>query len=305
MIKRRSTVERPLVTIWGGIRVPLHLLLLVPGLFVLALVILYPIVSSAVLSFFNYDLADPLSHGFVGGDNFQELVVDENFWLALKNTLYFTAASVIISLIMGLGIAFAIDQLSEKFGWLRGVILLPWIIPAVVVGYLFLFIFDVDVGLANYILVKLGLIDENLPWLMRPNLAMWACVVANIWNQVPFYVLMFAAGLNTIPKDVKEAALEMGASRWQEFRYVTLPSLRGIIVITSLLMVIRNFNNFPIVYTMTGGGPAYSTTTFVVYIYRLAFENFQLGYAAAVGFIWCIVLTIMAAFYVRALTKDF
>jgi multiple sugar transport system permease protein len=151
----------------------------------------------------------------------------------------------------------------------------------------------------------MGFISANLPWLMRPNLAMGACIVANVWNQTPFYILMFAAGLKTIPLDVREAALEMGASRWQEFRYVTLPSLRGITVITSLLMIIRNFNNFPIVYTMTGGGPAYSTTTFVVYIYRLAFGNLQLGYAAAVGFIWCIVLTIMAAFYVKALTREF
>ena len=304
-MRTRSTVERPLVNIGGGFRLPLHSVLLAPGLFVLALVILYPIVSSAILGFFNYDLADPFSHGFIGGRNFSRLVQENNFWLALKNTLYFTGASVAISLVFGLFVAFAIDQLAEKYGWLRGVVLLPWIIPAVVVGYLFLFIFDVDVGIANYILVKMGFIDKNLPWLMRPHLAMWACITANVWNQVPFYILMFAAGLNTIPQDVKEAALEMGASRWQEFRYVTLPSLRGIIVITSLLMIIRNFNNFPIVYTMTGGGPAYDTTTFVVYIYRLAFENFQLGYAAAVGFIWCIVLTIMAAFYVKALTKDF
>jgi multiple sugar transport system permease protein len=279
--------------------------LLAPGLFVLALVILYPIVSSAILSFFNYDLANPAAHGFIGGKNFARLAQDRNFWLALKNTLYFTGASVCISLAVGLLVAFAIDQLAEQYGWLRGIVLLPWIIPAVVVGYLFLFIFDVDVGLANYILKKLGFIDQNLPWLMRSHLAMWACIVANIWNQIPFYILMFAAGLNTIPQDVKEAALEMGASRWQEFRYVTLPSLWGIIVITSLLMIIRNFNNFPIIYTMTGGGPAYDTTTFVVYIYRLAFDNFSLGYAAAVGFIWCIVLTIMAAFYVKALTKEF
>jgi multiple sugar transport system permease protein len=304
-VKQRSTVARPLVSLGAGVRLPLHVLLLVPALVVLAGVILYPIVSSAVLSFFNYDLTSPQNHGFIGTRNFTTLAADANFWLALKNTLVFTFGSVLVSLVLGLAVAFAIDQVSDRYGWLRGVVLLPWIIPAVVVGYLFLFIFDVDVGLANFILKRLGFIEQNLPWLMRANLAMVACVIANIWNQTPFYILMFAAGLKTIPQDVKEATLEMGASRWQEFWHVTLPSLRGIMVITSLLMVIRNFNNFPIIYTMTGGGPAYDTTTFVVYIFRLAFENFQLGYAAAVGFIWCIVLTVLAAFYVKALSRDF
>ncbi len=304
-MKLKSTVQRPLVRFGGGLALPLHVLLLAPALFVLLLVILYPIVSSAILGFFNYDLTDPMGMGFAGVKNFTSLAVDTNFWLALQNTLVFTFGSVVVSLVLGLIVALAIDQLSDKHGWLRGVVLLPWIIPTVVVGYLFLFIFDVDVGLANFLLKRLGLIKEYLPWLMRGNLAMTACITANVWNQVPFYILMFAAGLKTIPTDVKEATMEMGASRWQEFWYVTLPSLRGIMVITSLLMVIRNFNNFPIVYTMTGGGPAYDTTTFVVYIYRLAFENFSLGYAGAVGFIWCIVLTILASFYVKALTKDF
>ena len=304
MTSKRSTVECPRVRL-GGLSVPLHVVLLAPTLMVLALVILYPIISSAVLGFFNYDLTDPMGQGYTGLDNFRKLQADDNFWLALKNTMVFSLTSVAVSLLMGLIAAMSLNHMAERHGWLRGILLLPWVIPTVVVGYLFLFIFDVDVGLANFILQELGIIEKNLPWLMRGNLAMAACIFANVWNQTPFYLLMFAAGLKTIPQDVREATVEMGASRWQEFWYVTLPSLRGIMVITSLLMIIRNFNNFPIVYTMTGGGPAYDTTTFVIYIYRLAFDNFQLGYAGAVGFIWCIVLAVMAALYVRALTKEF
>jgi multiple sugar transport system permease protein len=290
--------------LWGSFDLPLHAVLLAPTLLVLAMVILYPIVSSAVLGFFNYDLTNPMGQGYAGLRNFRKLASDANFWLALKNTLVFSLISVAASMVFGLIAALAVNHLSERHGWLRGILLLPWIIPTVVVGYLWLFIFDVDAGVANHILRTLGLIEQNLPWTMRGNLAMSACIIANVWNQTPFYILMFAAGLKTIPQDIKEAAVEMGASRWQEFWYVTLPSLRGIMIITSLLMIIRNFNNFPIVYTMTGGGPAYETTTFVIYIYRLAFDNFQLGYAGAVGFIWCIVLTIMAALYVKVLTRD-
>jgi multiple sugar transport system permease protein len=297
-------VECPRVRLGGGFSLPLHAVLLAPTLIVLALVILYPIVSSAALGFFNYDLTNPRGQGFAGVDNFTRLANDANFWRALKNTLVFSLSSVAFGLVFGLAGALALNNLAERHGWLRGVLLLPWVIPTVVVGYLFLFIFDVDAGLASYLLMRLGIIDRSLPWLMRGDLAMAACIIANVWNQTPFYILMFAAGLKTIPQDIREATVEMGASRWQEFRHVTLPFLWGLIVITSLLMIIRNFNNFPIVYTMTGGGPAYETTTFVIYIYRLAFDSFKLGYAGAVGFIWCIVLAILAALYVRALTKE-
>ncbi len=303
-MRAKSTFENPRVRLGGGFSLPLHTVLLIPTLVVLAIVILYPIVSSAVLGFFNYDLTNPRGQGFAGVGNFVRLADDANFWQALKNTLVFSLSSVALGLIFGLIAAMAINNLAERSGWLRGILLLPWVIPTVVVGYLFLFIFDVDAGLASYILMQLGIIEKSLPWLMRGDLAMAACIIANVWNQTPFYILMFAAGLKTIPQDIREATVEMGASRWQEFWYVTLPSLRGIMVITSLLMIIRNFNNFPIVYTMTGGGPAYETTTFVIYIYRLAFDSFKLGYAGAVGFIWCIVLAVMAALYVRALTKE-
>jgi len=188
---------------------------------------------------------------------------------------------------------------------IRGVFMVPWVIPGIVVGYLFMYMFDVQVGIVNLILMQLNLIQESLPWLMRGDLAMAAIIIAHVWNQAPFYMLMLTAGMKSIPDDVKEAAYVEGAGRWQEFWNVTFPYLKGIILITSLLMVIRNFNNFPIIYTMTGGGPVYSTTTSVIYIYRLAFEQFNIGYASAVGTVWVIVLIFFSIFYIRALQKDF
>ncbi|HZK56244.1 MAG TPA: sugar ABC transporter permease, partial [Desulfosporosinus sp.] len=204
----------------------------------------------------------------------------------------------------GLWGAIVVDQLPEKFSGLRGFLLLPWVIPGVIVGFLFMLMFDVEIGVANVILQNAGIIKKFLPWLMQAQLAMIAVIIANIWNQVPFYILMFSAGLKSIPMDVKEAAICEGASRWQEFRHVTLPYLKGIMVITSLLMVIRNFNNFPIIYTMTGGGPVYSTTTLVIYIFRLAFEQFNIGYASAIGIVWCIVLLAISMIYVKILYKQ-
>ncbi|PRR68586.1 Lactose transport system permease protein LacF [Moorella humiferrea] len=288
----------------GWLRLPLPFLLVFPAIFVLSIVILYPLISSSFLSLFHYELTKPNEIEFNLLTNYKNMLHDDTFWLAFKNTLIFTGVSVVVSLVIGLIGAIAIDQLPERFAGLRGVVLVPWIIPGVVVGFLFMLIFDVEVGIANVILKHAGIIKEFLPWLMDEHLAMIAVIVANIWNQVPFYILMFTAGLKAIPMDVKEAAIVEGASRWQEFIHVTLPYLRGILVITSLLMVIRNFNNFPIIYTMTGGGPVFSTTTLVIYIYRLAFEQFNLGYASAVGIVWCAVLLIVSMIYVKMLYKQ-
>ncbi|HBW34142.1 carbohydrate ABC transporter permease [Desulfosporosinus sp. BICA1-9] len=286
------------------ILIPLHVKLIFPSVFVLGLVILYPLVSSLVLSLFNYELTRPDEMKLSVLKNYGMMIDDDVFWLSLKNTLVFTGVSVGVSLIVGLIGAITLDQLPKRLAGLRGVILVPWLIPGVIVGFLFMLIFDVQVGVANVILERAGIIKTFLPWLMDDQLAEIAVIIANIWNQVPFYILMFTAGLKAIPAETKEAAIVEGAGRWQEFVHVTLPHLRGILIITSLLMVIRNFNNFPLIYTMTGGGPVYSTTTFVIYIYRLAFEQFNIGYASAVGVVWCLVLLGLSSLYIKVLTKQ-
>lgn len=280
-------------------------LLITPSLVMVGLIILYPLIKSVYLSFLNYQLTDPNGISFTLFGNYIEMFHDDIFFTAFKNTMVFTLFTVVISLVLGLLMAIAIDQLPKRFTGLRGVFLVPWVIPGIVVGYLFMYMFDVEVGIINYFLKNMNLIQEYLPWLMRNDLAMIAIIVAHIWNQAPFYMLMFTAGLKAIPEDVKEAAYVEGASRWQEFWHVTLPYLKGILVITSLLMVIRNFNNFPIIFTMTGGGPVHATTTSVVYIYKLAFEQFELGYASAVGIVWVLVLLAISILYIKALQKDF
>jgi len=280
-------------------------MLIAPSLLVMGMIILYPLIHAVWLSFFNYKLTRPDDIAFTLTKNYLRMVQDETFWLAVKNTLIFTLFTVIISLVLGMIMAIAIDQLPKRFSGLRGFILVPWVVPGIVVGYLFMYMFDVEVGVVNFILQKFQIIQEFLPWLMNDKLSMIAIIIAHIWNQTPFYMLMFSAGLMAIPEDVKEAAYVEGASRWQEFWHITFPYLKGIVAITSLLMVIRNFNNFPIIFTMTGGGPVYSTTTSVIYIYRLAFEQYEMGYASAVGAVWVIVLLIVSIFYIKALQKDF
>jgi ABC-type sugar transport system permease subunit len=128
-------------------------------------------------------------------------------------------------------------------------------------------------------------------------------VLANVWSQTPFYLLMFAAALKGIPEEVRDAARIDGAGGPQEFRSITVPYLQNTMVVATLIMVITNFNNFPLVWAMTGGGPVYATTTLVVYIFQLAFAQFNLGYAAAVGTVWLAVLLALAIVYLRALGR--
>ena len=280
-------------------------LLITPSLVVMAAIILYPLLNAVWLSFFNYQLTKPNQIGFGFIQNYQTMMGDSQFWDAFRITAQFTAITVAISVVLGMVMALAVDQLPRRLAAIRGIFMVPWVIPGIVVGYLFMYMFDVQVGIVNLVLTQLHLIQESLPWLMRGDLAMAAIIIAHVWNQAPFYMLMFTAGMKAIPDDVKEAAYVEGAGRWQEFWNVTFPYLKGIVLITSLLMVIRNFNNFPIIYTMTGGGPVYSTTTSVIYIYKLAFEQFNIGYASAVGTVWVIVLMFFSIFYIRALQKDF
>ena len=279
-------------------------IMLSPAILIMSLIILYPLFRSFILSFFNLELTKPGQESFVFLENFKNLLASESFWNTFTNTITFVLTTVAISVILGLIIAIAIDQLPKKYAGYRGVILVPWVIPGIVVGYLFMYMFDVEVGIINFFLQKVGIIESYLPWLMDGTLAMVAVIVAHIWNQIPFHILMITAGLKNVPHDTMEAAYVDGASRWQEFWHVTLPSLRGILVISSILMIIRNFNNFPIIFTMTGGGPGESTTTGVLHIYKLAFERYEISYASAMGIIWVLVLSILSIIYIRSLHKE-
>ncbi|MDR1797803.1 MAG: sugar ABC transporter permease [Clostridiales Family XIII bacterium] len=276
-------------------------ILLAPAVVVVGFVSLYPLAYSGYLSLFNYRLTRLDEMGFDPTANIGKLLADSLFAKSLGNTLVVTAFTVGIGLVLGMVFALVLDQLTERFEKLRGILIMPWVIPGIVVGYLFMYIFDGNVGVANYLLQTMGFIDAKIPWLMRGDTAMAAIIVANVWNQTPFYTLMFAAALKGIPVSVKEAAYVEGASRASEFFRVTLPQIKTVVVITSLLEIIRNFNNFPIIFTMTGGGPAHETLTSVLYIYKVAFDQYDMGYASFIGVIWVAILMGLAILYIRLL----
>lgn len=271
-----------------------------PALLILAVVIGYPIVRAIIVSFYHFPLLSQ-THTFVGGENYQRLVHDPVFWQALENTGIYTAASVLGGMAIGLVLALATERLEGPWRFFRGLLLTPWAVPVIVVAFLFQFMFEDDGGITNALLLKLGIIHSAIPWLSSTSWSLVAVIIANIWSQAPFFLLIFTAALGGVPTEVTEAARIDRASTWAMITRIKLPYLRSAALVGALLMVIQNFNNFPLIWAMTEGGPAYSSTTLVIYVYRLAFTSFNLGYASAVGVVWLLLLLFIAGAFIRVL----
>ncbi|MGH7056587.1 MAG: carbohydrate ABC transporter permease, partial [Acetobacteraceae bacterium] len=230
-----------------------------------------------------------------------ELFSDPTFYTALVNTLALGIAPMAGAFVIGFAEALVLNEIVWGRSLLRGLALLPWVVPQIVIAYLFRFMYNPSVGVFNVILNDLGIIHHFQPWLAHPSTAPAAVVLAYIWNETPFFMLMLLAGLQSIPAEIVEAAVVDGASWLQRLRFITLPHLRRIIAITTILTVIWNFNNFTIIWPMTEGGPANWTLTFAVWVYRQAFQDFNLGYAATIGVLWLLLLLIVTGFYIRVI----
>jgi multiple sugar transport system permease protein len=302
--KRRAQipkVRRRLFT--GGRRADWRyaLLFLAPTLFIISLVIFYPLVRVLTYSVHNTHLMLLQQQQFVGLDNFRQLFRDDIFKTAVVNTFVFTLASVVGGFLVGFVLALLLNEAIPLRNVWRGTALIPWVVPGVIVSLLTLYMFNGEVGIANYTLKTLGFIEEFIPWFGSTKHAMWTIVVANVWNQTPFYMLMLLAGLQSRPEELMEAAKIDGAGMLGRFRYITLPHLAGIILIVTSLMVVWNFNNFDLFWATTQGGPVNATMTLSVYTYRQAFLCFRMGYASAISVLWLAGLLAFSTIYIRAM----
>ncbi len=272
-------------------------LLTLPALALFGGVILYPLIGALTTSVFEQSLVLP-GRVFVGIDNFVA-VLDGNFWPVLRTTLVFTFASTVAPVVVGFALALALNSRIRGRAVLRGVFLFPWVIPGVVVSFVWLWIFNANYGLLNGVLTGLHLIDEPVTWLGRPGTAMMAIVVAKTWASFPWIMVMLLAGLQTVPATLIEAASLDGAGAIRRFRHVTMPHMRGIFGIVVLLEIIWNLQHFDTIYVLTGGGPAGSTTTFAVAVYDTAFRAFDLGKASALGALWLVLILLLTIVWVR------
>lgn len=276
--------------------------MVVPTLLVLALIIGYPVVSTLILSMNDYNLLDPGPPQFNGAANFSELVADRVFWGALRNTLIYTGSSVVLAAVFGTALALLLENLDGPLSrWVRALVVSPWAVPFVVAAFLFRFMFTQNGGVINAVLLRLGVISSPVPWLNDADLVLPAIIAVNVWTTIPFFFVLASSTLSGIPDSVLESARVDRAGLWAMLFQIKLPFLQNSLIIGILLMIIANFNDFAKVWVMTEGGPGYASTTLVVYVYRLAFERFELGYASAIGLIWLLLLLVFAATYLRLL----
>lgn len=267
-----SATTRPTLTGW---------LFLAPALILLGIFVLYPIAYLSYLSLTTGSFTRTGIH-WVGLRNYSRLLADPEFWQVLSNTIYFTVATVLPSLLLPLGLAALLDRTIALRGLLRTAYFIPSITSLVAVGLGWRWLFQTD-GWVNALLVALGL--APIPWLSSSVWAMPVMILFSVWKQLGFNLVVFLAGLQTIPASRYEAAELDGANHWQQFWHITLPGLRPTLIFATITTVIFTLRSFEQPYVITGGGPLNTTNLLVFYIYNQAFAQFDFGYAAAVTFL--------------------
>jgi multiple sugar transport system permease protein len=267
-----------------------------PALLLLSLVTVYPIFFVFYLSLHRKLLIFDISR-FVGLENYLFLLGDNRFWNALKNTLYFTAVSVSLELILGLLIAILLQRSFRLKGLVRALVLIPWAIPTVVSAKMWEWIYNTDFGILNYI------VGSKLNWLGNPFLALNAAVFMDVWKTTPFVAILLMAGLQVIPQELYQAAKVDGAGRWDTFKTITLPLLKPVILVVLLFRTLDAFRIFDAIYVLTGGGPANTTETLSIYAYKVLFQTLQFGYGSTLSVVVFLCIGCMSVLYIKLLSK--
>jgi multiple sugar transport system permease protein len=280
-----------------------QLLFILPGLLCLVGIVAYPVVWNLVAAFTNASL---IYEGwrFTGLDNFRLVLADAEFVTSTFRTLVWTFASVALQLLVGLVAALCLEKVTAGRSLLRMALIVPWAFPAIIMAFAWRYMLDASYGVANYFMMVLGLIGMPHAWLGETETAMVALIAMNVWFGFPFMMVAMIAGLQTIPRELYEAARMDGASPWQEFLYVTLPGLKGIVATLATLRTIWIFNNFEFPYLTTGGGPIDATTTLPIYAFKVGWTQYELGRMAAVSVLMLAMLTVTTVLYLRLLREE-
>lgn len=263
---------------------------LVPSLILLGVFTYYPILYSTAISFFRWDIFTPRP-AFCGFDNYIEIVSEPVFWTVLKNTLFYTAVTIPITMALALLLAVL---LNEKLGWLRDVYRVacfyPTMIPAAAAGMLWVWLFNPGIGLVNYYLKKIGI--PTVEWLYDMKWALPAIMIVSVWKNFGYYMLIYLAGLQGISKELYECCDIEGAGFWARLRYVTMPLLSSTSLFVAIVSLINSFQVFDLAHVMTQGGPADRTNTLVYYIYQNAFRFWNMGHASALTVVFVVILLV-------------
>ncbi len=278
-------------------------LLLLPALIVMLSVVIVPIINAVSMSFQSYNLTKPKKIGYIGLQNYATLLHDPLFWSSLLRTAIWVVFGVGCQFLFGFLLALVLNKQFKGRGVVRAVSLIPWVTPGVLIALMWRWMYDGNYGVINDLLMRLGLIKENIAFLSKPGTAMPSVIVTIVWQGIPFFALMLLAGLQGISYDLYEAASIDGATGWQKLIYVTIPSLRNTIFVTTMLRIIWVANSVDVIFNMTEGGPAYATQTLSVYIYKKA-SALDMGYASAMAIMLMLVLLLAAIPYLRNTFRD-
>jgi len=278
----------------------------IPALLFLAVFTIYPICTTVILSFEQVDLGSLVSGitPFAGIENYKVVLGDPVFQRGVGTSLIFTAVSVMFQYILGFMLALLFNQRFPLSRLLRGLIMMGWVLPIVVSSTIFKWMLQQDTGIINYVLLALHLVQQPIPWLNDPRVALLAPIIANIWLGVPFYMALLLAGLQGIAPHLYEAAMVDGANAVQRLRYITVPLMRSPSLIVMTLGIVYTLNVFDLIYILTNGGPANATNVLPIYAYQQAFSYFNLGTGAAVTMLIFVFLLVVSLGYLFLIRRE-
>jgi len=276
--------------------------LLVGPLVILLLgLVAYPFGVAVMYALSDRTLAEP--GRFVGLANVWNLWDNQIYRQTLWNTIVYTIGATILKLGAGLGLALILNEKLPLKRLIRSAVLLPWIVPTVLSAMAWLWLLTPNFSVLNWILVHAGLSQRGLPWLTSPALAMFSVILVNTWRGIPFFAITLLAGLQTIPGDLYEASAIDGAGAWHRFRYVTLPLLQPILLITLVLSMIWTFSDFQVVYGLTQGGPMNSTHVLATLSYQVGLASGNIGEGAAISLTMLPLLLVLIVWQIRHLRR--
>ncbi|WP_088011825.1 carbohydrate ABC transporter permease [Gottfriedia acidiceleris] len=280
-------------------------LFILPSTLMIVIFLFYPIGTVFYYSLQNYDLSAPFYNGFAGLDNFKKIFTGDKLFLpSLLTSFKWVVSQVGLQLIFGLFAALLLNQKFKFRGMVRAAAFIPWAISGVLASVMWSLMFNEHMGVINDLFIRLGFISENKAWLADSSTAFTSVVIAELWRGIPFFAITLLASLQSIPEELYEAAKMDGAGRVKSFLYVTLPSLKNTIVLTTLLRVIWEFNNVDLLFNLTGGGPAHSTTTLTMYIAEQAVHGSNFGYGSALTVVAFCILLLFAIIYLLITRYD-
>ena len=274
-------------------------ILIFPACLLMGLIMIYPLGKVFYLSFQHYNPTKPFTNGFAGFDNFITIFTKKELYNALGVSARFVACEVVLQLIFGMIVALILNQKFKGRGFFRALTFIPWALSGVLTAVLWSIMFNQHFGVLNDLLSKLGIIKEPIAWLANTKFVLGSVIVAELWRVIPFFAISLLAAMQGLPDDIYEAARVDGSTKFQTFRFITLPMLKNTIVLTTLLRTIWEFNSVDLIYSLTGGGPVGKTTTLSMLIANQAIKTSNYGYGSALSVVSFAILAVIAVIYMK------